>query len=603
MKRAYYRPRHASDGSAEGRIAELFIADRWRTEHTSVAAIEARLSSDVGEALIADVERLSGVIVAGCCARLGLPYVPPVVVREPELAIGEYEIVLGGAVRVAGSLGTSWRDWWVDHPVAGPGGRTRAAPAPLSIGTDLEPAQKVARAVEEAVWDDPGLLLSDASAASIAYGVGIYAPVSEPEAWASVFRTLARRRVPLVDTDKLEDSVRDVEMSDAISRVEVLSCACRPYEVRVRLGSDLQADLSPNNAESRFQAELLPFLHEWLSAELGIGFPEIEIAEADDLADRAYEIVINGLPRACGEIPRSKTLINVEPQSASAHVATASTNIDPQGVVNPASGFIATWIDDAAATTLSPFLMKWNAEEFLILHLASCLREAAPEFADLAWTQQLLERLIFEADLADLVTATDRLYTREFIAAVLGRLAEEEVSIRDLVFILERMLEHAAAANTTNRRGNATGSLSPHVLEVAESVRSQMKDALSHVAAQAWGWGDGAVRPVVRRMAVFSLEERAEEALAGLAQQRSADACYGFAASGALLRSLRQLLEGWSRPLPPVLLTSQAARPHLRRLVAAQFPRLKVLAREELSSDVKVEQLAAILLPNRRSSA
>jgi type III secretory pathway component EscV len=395
--------------------------------------------------------------------------------------------------------------------------------------------------------------------------------------------------------NKLAESAREVEALDAISRVEVLSCACRPCTINVRLGRDLQRELRPDNAESRLQAELLPYFHEALSAELGIGFPAIEFAEADDLADRAYEIVVNGLSRANGEIPRSKILVNVGPQDLTGYVTNASANIDPHGFVNPAGGFIASWIDDTASSSLSPLLTTWKADDFLILHLAACLREAASEFADLAWTEQLLERVISEGGLADLVAGIDRLYPRAFLAAVFARLADERVSIRDLASVIERILLHSGSARSRNDSDKATAAASLDVLGVAEYVRAEMKDPLSHAAAQAWGWDDEvALRSVVRSVSLLSLQEQADETLAALSQQRSAVACYRLAGSGALLRSVRHGLEGWNQLLLPVLLASQAARPHLQRLTAAQFPRLNVLGREELSSNVHIENLAQV---------
>lgn len=586
MTRRALRGRGARGDTVAWEIAHFFTADRWRADGRPAPPIEIRLAPADVQSLADDVQHLAGAIVEACCRCLAIPEAPAVVVTTAELADGEYEVALAGSVRVAGSLTTSWHSWWRDHPVPGPRGRTGTVPGPLSVDEDIAPAAKVGRAVEEAVWDDPGPLLSATSASAVIDQFASDAPVwGEIEEYTAILRALAGRRVPLLDVDRLAEGMRELESANEIRRVEVLSCRCRPYEITVRAGRELLEELRPDEEESLLQADLLPFLHEGLYTELGVGFPNIAIHEARDLSGRQYELAINGLPRAGGEIPHGRVLVDAEPSAlGEASVAT---------FVNPANGAVTCWVDEARAGEWGSQPITWDAPQFLVLHLAGCMREAASEFADLAWTQQLFERLDFPEGRSDLIAAIDRLWSREVVSAVFSRLVREGVTIRDLAFLLERMVELGVATQGSARSNGRVGSApmeASGVAPVVEHVRREMKDRLSHWATQSWEWNDGndaGLRPVARQMAVVMLVDEDEPRVTQTGDGDGVEP----AATGPLLRQLRHVLESWERRTPPVVLTSRAARPHVRRAVAAQFPRVKVLAREELTADVRLERV------------
>jgi flagellar biosynthesis component FlhA len=586
MTRRGLRGRAARRDTVAWEIAHFFTADRWRADGRAAPAIEVRLAPGDVQRLADDVQYLGGAIVEACCARLEIPEAPGVVVTMAELAEGEYEVALAGSVRVAGSLATSWHSWWRDHPVPGPRGRSGSVPCPSSVDAEIAPAAKIGRAVEEAVWDNPGPLLWAASASAVIDKFAADAPVwGEIDEYTAILRALASRRVPLRDVDRLAEGMRELEAANEIRRVEVLSCRCRPYEITVRVGQELLEELRPDDEDGSLQAELLPFLHDGLYAELGVGFPDITFHVAPDLSGRQYEVAINGLPRAGGEIPRGTVLVDAEPSALGE--ASAAT------FVNPANGAVTCWVDEARAGEWGSGLITWNTAEFLVLHLAGCMREAASEFADLAWTQQLFENLDFTEGRGDLVAAIDRLSSREVVSAVFSRLVQEGVTIRDLAFLLERLVELGVATQGSARSNGRAGpapTQASGVVPVVAHVRREMKDRLSHLATQSWEWGaddDAGLRPVSREMAVVVLVDDDEPRVVQTGDGDGVEP----AATGPLLRQLRRVLESWERRTPPVVLTSSAARPHVRRAVAAQFPRVKVLAREELTPDVRLERV------------
>jgi hypothetical protein len=589
----------AGDGPpAPSPLAEAFTLERWRREDRGQQAVEIRVSADDDEQLPSDVEDVAVGVLEPICLSLGLPQLPVRVVSSADLSAGEYEVVLGGAVRVAGSLETPWRTWWGDHPTAGPAGRSGAATAPDDVDGSPQPGVRVGRALEEALWDDPSLLLANERAAEVIRTVAAQVTVLDPEKnWLPVLCDLVSRRVPLSPLDELPDAVRRVEASDRVGRAQQAACVLRPYEVTVGLGPELYAVANPNQRES-YLTQQLGVMHEGLAVEFGVGFPEISFSVRKDLGARGYEVTINGLQRVRGEIPNGRVLVNVPPAEADAVVAEGGAEHEPiVGSMHPLNGMPVTWADEDLVDG-GQGVVTWSPVEFLVLQLASVLAEAAHEFADLAWTEQLLQRLVDYYGMDDVIAEVDRQHSRELVAAVLQSLTAEAVSIRDLERVLQRLLNAGPTRLDTTAAIPAADGSAARAVEVAEHVRAGLAYPLSHAAAQAWQFSPGTgLRGVERTVVAITLTEAQETALEAVVVNGTRTAVYGFDAAGELLRELRLARERSGVPLP-VLVVKRAVRPHLRRLIAAQFPRMRVLARDELSPDVTLHVLGEVGFAN-----
>jgi len=149
---------------------------------------------------------------------------------------------------------------------------------------------------------------------------------------------------------------------------------------------------------------------------------------------------------------------------------------------------------------------------------------------------------------------------------VLRRLVEEGVSVRPLRTILEALLEAGGAP-----RGAAA---------LAEAARRALRRHIGHRCA-----GGGP-------LAALLLDPRAEAAV------RDALAGESLALDPEIAAALLDALEAEVRAAeaPPVLLASADVRRALRGLVAPRFPRVAVLAYDELPPELPVRPVGRLAL-------
>jgi len=158
------------------------------------------------------------------------------------------------------------------------------------------------------------------------------------------------------------------------------------------------------------------------------------------------------------------------------------------------------------------------------------------------------------------------------VQKILQQLLREQVSIRDLVTVLETLLDMAA----TNKN--------PVLL--VEAARQ----ALGRALVQPLLGDDG-------KLTVIQLDANMEEQLAQILDPQAANR-----PSNALQPSLiRRVLEGMKRLLgeplavpSPIVLCSSPTRFHLRRLLEPFLPRLVVLSPAEIPAAVSIQSLGVV---------
>jgi type III secretion protein V len=152
------------------------------------------------------------------------------------------------------------------------------------------------------------------------------------------------------------------------------------------------------------------------------------------------------------------------------------------------------------------------------------------------------------------------------LAEVLRRLVEEGVSVRPLRTILEAILEAGGSA-----RGSAA---------LAEACRRALRRHIGQRCA-----GDGALQALL-------LDPRAEAAVRDALSGEVSALDPRIAAE--ILDALAAEVAGLART--PVLLTSPDVRRAVRNLVSSRFPRVHVLAYEELPPELPVRPVGRVAL-------
>ena len=306
-----------------------------------------------------------------------------------------------------------------------------------------------------------------------------------------------------------------------------------------------------------FVRELVPALRERLWRELGVAAPPL-LVRAAPLEPGTWALLLHEAPAARGRVSLDERL-SLAPLD---DLALAGIALRPE--LEPASGRRAAVVsghDSARAAALGPLL---GPLERVAAACAAALERNAGLLLGVQEAQGLLDRL--EAQAPALVREVSRQVAPALLSEIMRRLLEEGVSIRPLRTILEALLEAGGGA-----RGAA---------HLAAAARRALRRQIGHRA----GRGD-ALQAVLLDPAT---EQAVRESLLGewpaLEPARAA----------RLLEALEQAM--LSAGGTPVLLASGDVRRAVRLLVAPRWPRLQVLAYDELPPEQPVRPVGRLEL-------
>jgi type III secretion protein V len=321
---------------------------------------------------------------------------------------------------------------------------------------------------------------------------------------------------------------------------------------------ELADDLFELAREGRFAEEGLAGLREALWRDMGVRLPGVTVSPCPGEAG-TFRILVDEVPAGSGVVPARERVALVPPDEL------ALVGIPSTPELDPLSGQVVSVIaatDAQRAAALGP--VRGPLDRVLVA-AACALSRAAAHLVGVQEVQVLLDAL--EPGAPALVREASRQLSPALLAEVLRRLLDEGVSVRPLRTILEALLE--------------TGGASRGAVALAEAARRALRRHLGHAHA-----GDG---PLAALLLDPPLEQALREALTGEAlalDPRTAS---------ALVDALDAELRGHSGS--PVLLTSPDVRRPLRSLVATRFPRIAVLAYEELPPELPVRPVGRVALP------
>ncbi|HEX9050567.1 MAG TPA: flagellar biosynthesis protein FlhA [Anaeromyxobacter sp.] len=300
--------------------------------------------------------------------------------------------------------------------------------------------------------------------------------------------------------------------------------------------------------------EGLAAVQERLWRDLGVRVPEIAIAPAA-LSPGGWRVLVDEGPAGAGRAPCGEAAALAPPEEL-ALVGIACT---PER--EPLTGRTISLVDarDAArAERLGPVRGPLDR---VLAETAWALSRSAHQLLGVQEVQALLD--VLEASAPALVREATRQLPPPLLADVLRRLVEEGVSIRPLRTILEALLEAGP------QRGSAA---------LAEVARRALGRHIGHRCA-----GDG---PLPALLLDPGAEAAVRDGLAGDAL--ALDPALAARLLDALAEELRR------HDAPPVLLASPDVRRALRGLLAPRFPRVAVLAYEELPPELPVRPIGRL---------
>jgi len=351
--------------------------------------------------------------------------------------------------------------------------------------------------------------------------------------------------------------------SQSTAVIEDLIGALRPNVFEIRAPRAFLRELTTGDSD---RASMFPFLRERIFTELGIELPAIRFVAVEALKPRTFCFRLNHLTSVpLRGLSPGQLLVNDTPERL------ALMRIKATATLNPATWQPASIVDGSPASELQEAgLTTWNAMQHIVLCLADHLRQSSHALVHRAWVQGQLQKLRWLVP--TLLSTVRARWSDNDLTGLLRALVREGVSIRNGRRILERLAELGVVrCEPTSNAGRDRALAHPVAF-----VRAGLGHEIAYKAARQ-------TNTVVVYLLDAEVERTAMEPVVSVQDH------------DAILRACQaEFAQLPPTAMRPSLLTIVEARQPLVDLLRAAFPRLSVLAHEELPPGTNVQPVARI---------
>jgi flagellar biosynthesis protein FlhA len=302
-----------------------------------------------------------------------------------------------------------------------------------------------------------------------------------------------------------------------------------------------------------------------LAQELGVMVPSLRIRDNLQLKPGEYVILIKGIEVAKAELMMGHYLAMHPGGDADEAIGIPTTE--------PAFGLPAYWIgeNDKEQAQFAGYTIV-DLTTVIITHLTEVIKAHIHELLSREEVQTLLNR--FARDYPKVVEElVPNLLTLGGVQKVLQNLLREQLSIRDLLTILETLADYAPVTKDP--------------LILTEYVRQ----SLSRSITKKWQSEDGEIPAL---MLSFELEESLTKAI----QHTDHGSYLALEPQQAqrLMAQLNQAVEQFAMTQyqQPILITGPMLRPHVKRLTEPFLPHLVVLSQSDIVSNVPIKNMGVV---------
>lgn len=332
--------------------------------------------------------------------------------------------------------------------------------------------------------------------------------------------------------------------------------------MEIELGSGIKS-LMDDKAQGGV-LKRISLIRRQIASDLGIVVPTIRIHDNFNIEPSAYVIKIKGNEVATGTLHLGMVL--------AMNPGTAIKEMPGSPAFEPAFGLPAIWISEAdREDAVAHGYIVVDTMTVLLTHLTEVIRSHAHELLNRQEVSKLVDNAkeYASAVINELIPLKMSLGG---VLRVLQNLLRERISIRDIVTILEILADYSKT------------SADPDVL--SEYVRQGLARHITKLNLSQ----DRAIHaitmdPKVEQMLIESIHDT----------EMGRNLTLHPITTQKILRETQRLMqESMQKGSQPVLLTSAATRPYLKKLIERGLPRLPVISMQELVSDVPVYSAGVI---------
>ena len=338
------------------------------------------------------------------------------------------------------------------------------------------------------------------------------------------------------------------------------------FALTVPLLLDVSTSLQPMLAAARLDDELSR-LRKALYMDLGIPFPGIHLRFNEMLGEGQYQIQLQEVPVASGHLKSDGLMIN-EPSDMLAILGVTVENGEPF-----LPGKDTLWVNNSYETELDAAGIGFMTPvQILTYHLAHVLKSHADDFIGIQETRYLLEQM--EGSYSELVKEVQRLLPLQKITEIMQRLVSEDISVRNLRFILEAMVEW--------------GQKEKDVVQLTEYIRCNLKRYICYKYSN----GNNV-------LPAYLLDPSLEDMIREGIRQTSGGSYLALEPSvtQSFVEQVKSTVGDLDRmPKKPVLMVSMDVRRYVRKLLEGEMDALPVLSFQEMTRQINAQPMGRIRL-------
>jgi flagellar biosynthesis protein FlhA len=303
-----------------------------------------------------------------------------------------------------------------------------------------------------------------------------------------------------------------------------------------------------------------------LALDMGVIVPPMHIRDNLQLKPNQYSIIIKGVEIAGGELMPGYCLA-MNPGDVKAEIEGIPTK-------EPAFGIPALWVGekDKEKAQIAGYTVV-DLSTVIATHISEVLKIHACELLGRQEVQALVDNMAIERPkvIEELIP---NLLSLGAIQKVLQNLLREQISIRDLLTIVETLADYAPITKNTDI--------------LTEYVRQRLARSISKQHETPEG-----------EIALVTLDGEIEELISNAIQNTEHESYLSLepAVAQKILSQINGAVEKFtSMNYQPIVLCTPGVRPHLKKLTERFLPTLVVLSHNEIDKRVKIKSLGVISL-------